>query len=382
MSRHPYRSVAAVAALALLGGVLAACTAGGTPPAGLSCAWQYRTDKDTLNVAYPDTGATYWSMNYNLIAGDEIILDGTYPDTRYISVITYNLGGNVVDAVTDRDIAPNAGSQNPFADEAASPGGSWSLTVRNGAPLSGGDNLLSTGVVGTVIYRTYVADTAGDPTGGAGLPDVKVKRMDGSVVPLADCATQVADSAVVDLINTFGPPTNVPAENPPVFKRPANIGGLYTNPDNTYIGAVAAWAPGKVLQVSGRAPTTPDTQAGASPAAPAQLRYWSVCTNEYRKPYPVTDCLYDAQVPLDGNGDYRIIVSTAADRPAWATTGNGYAWVEWGSTGVDMLLIMRHMLPDAGFTESAFTVAPGAAASTTMGVYAPVVTDVTGFTPA
>jgi len=182
----------------------------------------------------------------------------------------------------------------------------------------------------------------------------------------------VADSAVVDLINTFGPPTNVPAENPPVFKRPANIGGLYTNPDNTYIGAVAAWAPGKVLQVSGRAPTTPDTQAGASPAAPAQLRYWSVCTNEYRKPYPVTECAYDAEVPLDGSGRYTIVTSTAADRPANATTADGVAWLNWGSTAQNMVMIARNMLPAAGFTTSVFDVAPGAAATTAMGAYAPV----------
>jgi hypothetical protein len=360
-------TIGAVAALA------AACVPGATPPAGLSCAWQYVTDESTLNVAYPDAGATYWSMQVNLLAGDQVILDGTYPDARYASIITYNLAGSVVDSITDRDIAPNAGNTNPFADPAAAPGGTYRVEARNGAPVSPGDNTLSATPIGTIIYRVYLSDVAGDRTGGVGLPNVSVRRMDGSVVPVPTCATQVADAAVVDLVNAFGPPTNVAPENPPVFTRPAQVGGLYANPDNAYVGAVAAYQPGTVVVVRGRAPITPDTGSGVSPADPAQqLRYWSLCTNEYRKPYPVTECVYDHQVPLDAEGDYTIVTSTADDRPSNATTADGVAWLDWGSTAQNMVMIARNMLPAAGFTESVFAVAPGADATTAMGAYAPV----------
>jgi len=367
------RRTAAATALAVLGALGAACVPGSTPPAGLTCAWQYVTDEATLNVAYPDSGATYWSMQINLIAGDQVILDGTYPDARYASLITYNLAGNVVDSITDRDIAPDAGSENPFADPAASSGGTYRVEARNGAPVSGGDNLLSATPIGTIIYRVYVSDVAGDPTGGVGLPSVSVRRMDGTVVPVPTCATQVADNAVVDLVNAFGPPTNVAPANPPVFTRPAQTGGLYANPDNAYVGAVAAYQPGTVVVVRGQAPTTPDTEAGVSPADPGQqLRYWSMCTNEYRKPYPVTECVYDNQIPLDASGRYTIVTSTAGDRPSNATSADGVAWLDWGSTAQNMVMIARNMLPASGFNQSVFDVAPGAPATSAMGPYAPV----------
>ena len=35
-------------------------------------------------------------------------------------------------------------------------------------------------------------------------------------------------------------------------------------------------------------------------------------------------------------------------------------------------MILRHMLPDDGFTQNVFSVAPGDPADTTMGEYAPV----------
>lgn len=374
-AERPVRLLALGVLVALIGAVTAACAAGGgTPPAGLSCAWQYKTTKDTLNVAYPDSGATYWSMTYNLIVGDQIILDGTFPEARYISFITYNLGGSVIDNITDSAITPNAGSDNPFADAGATPGGSYRVEVRNDIAAGSPDNLLATGgIAGTVIYRTYVSDISGDPTGGVGLPSVSVRRADGSIVPLANCVNPGGDASLVDLINAFGPATDVPALHPPVFKRPATVAGLYANPDNGYVAAVSAHQAGNVVVIRGKAPTTPDTVAGDSPAqAGNDMRYWSMCTNEYRKPYPVTDCAYDSQVPLDANGYYTIVASTPADRPATATTANGVTWLDWGSMAQDMLLIMRNMLPAAGFSQHVFNVAPGQAATTAMGPYAPL----------
>jgi hypothetical protein len=102
------------------------------------------------------------------------------------------------------------------------------------------------------------------------------------------------------------------------------------------------------------------------------MRYWSMCTNEYRKPYPVTDCTHDTQVPLDDDGWYTIVASTAADRPANATIDQGVAWLEWGSTTHDMLLILRNMLPAATFDHDVFEVAPGQPASSAMGDYTPL----------
>jgi hypothetical protein len=330
--------------------------------------------RDTLNVAYPDTGATYWSMSYNLIAGDRIELEGTFPDARYISFVTYGLTGSAVDHLTDRDIQADVGSSNPFADPGAPDGGSYALTLSASAgPGAPGNVLAAGGVTGSVVYRTYVPDDSGDPTGGVGLPTVKVRRADGSVVTIPECADPGGDPTLVSLINAFGPATDVAPLDPPLFKRPAAVAGLYANPDNGYVAAVAEHQPGEVVVVRAKAPTVPDTVAGASPATPGRdMRYWSMCTNEYRKPYPVTDCTHDTRVPLDGDGWYTIVASTAADRPSNATTADGVAWLDWGSTTFDMVLILRNMLPDAGFTEDVFDVAPGQPASSAMGEHAPL----------
>jgi hypothetical protein len=177
----------------------------------------------------------------------------------------------------------------------------------------------------------------------------------------------------VNLVNAFGPPTDVAPLDPPQFKRPGAVAGLYANPDNGYVAAVAEHEAGKVVVIRAKAPTAPDTEGGESPAAAGHdMRYWSMCTNEYRKPYPVTDCTHDTQVPLDGDGWYTIVASTAVDRPTNATTAEGVAWLDWGSTTHDMLLILRNMLPDAGFTEDVFDVAPGQPASSVMGDHTPL----------
>lgn len=345
-----------------------------TPPAGLSCAWRYKVTRDTLNVAYPDTAATYWSMSYNLLAGDHIEITGTFPDARYFSFVTYDMTGSAVDHMTDRDLQADPESSNPFADPGAPPGGTYALTVSSSVGTGAPGNVLAAGgVLGNVIYRTYVADDPGDPTGGVGLSAVGVRRADGSLVPIPACPNPGGDPSLAELINAFGPPTDVPPLDPPVFKRPTAVAGLYANPDNGYVAAVAGHQPGDVVVVRAKAPTVPDTEAGDSPAASGrEMRYWSMCTNEYRKPYPVTDCTYDTQVPLDSNGWYTIVASTPGDRPANATTAEGVAWLDWGSTSYDMLLILRNMLPDAGFSGDVFEVAPGQPASSAMGDYAPV----------
>ena len=102
-----------------------------------------------------------------------------------------------------------------------------------------------------------------------------------------------------------------------------------------------------------------------------QVRYWSICSNEYRKPYPVSSCLADEAIPLDDQGRYTIVVATPEDRPAHADAAHDAAWLRWGSTDHDVLLLVRNMLADPDFAESATRLAPGALAVSSMGAYAP-----------
>jgi hypothetical protein len=82
----------------------------------------------------------------------------------------------------------------------------------------------------------------------------------------------------------------------------------------------------------------------------SQLRYWSLCTNEF-----VTErfwgCVMDDQLPLAADRSYTIVVTAAADRPSNARPSCGIAWIPAGP-GADTVLIERNMLPAASFHQS------------------------------
>ena len=368
-----------VIVLTLAVGVLGigACTAS-NPTAGVSCAWGIKADKNNFNVAFPDATATYFVTKYKLLPGQKLVLTGTYPYARYMSLHTYTLRGEDIDHIPDRLIVPDPGSDNPFTNLAASiipAKRRWTVTISPEATVQNGQdgaNTISTPHVGSVMLRVYVTDNPLDQTGGVPLPQISVIDADGTTTAvLPTCTTQGPSPVGAFLVNLFGPATDKPPNDPPFFKRPLAVAG-YPNRDNAYLASIAAYKPGKVIVVRGKAPTTPDTQAGQSPATPAQLRYWSFCTNEYRKPYPVSFCAIDHEAPLDGSGYYTIVVSTPDERPDNANTVHGVTWIDWGSTATNLMMAFRHMLPDPEFAETVSNVAPGQLASEVMGDYTPV----------
>lgn len=367
--------------------------AAGSAVAGTTatCSWPVKANKETLNVAYPDTAATYWVQRYSLAPGERLDLGWKKPNARYSSFITYALTGGALDVRTDRDlevgpdgtatvqlsadVAPHSGGNRIAAtgqatnaagtaiDNTAGPGATAAPTTATTAAGGRAD--------GTVIYRVYVSGDPGDPAGGP-LPTVTVVRADGSRLELPPCPNPGGSPDAAALVDRFGPATNVSPPAQPVFIRPANGGGnLYPNPDNVYVATIVGYQPGRVVVVRGKAPTYPDTRAGQPVTGDEQVRYWSLCTNEYRKPYPVSFCLHDDEVALDAAGDYTFVVSTPGDRPANATEANGVTWLDWGSTDVNGLLLLRNMLASPSFPESATNLKPGSLASSTMGAYAP-----------
>jgi hypothetical protein len=94
-----------------------------------------------------------------------------------------------------------------------------------------------------------------------------------------------------------------------------------------------------------------------------------LCTNE-RHTTRFVDCAVDEDVPLEDNGWYTVVVSAPADRPANATADCGVAWLVWG-TAPETLVILRHMLPDAGFAHAIQRVERPADLQTVVGEYLP-----------
>lgn len=386
-------------------------TTGSSVP-GTPCAWAVRADKETLNIAYPDTAATYWALGYDLAPGELIELRGRFPQARYASFISYGPNGGAIDVLTDRDIVADPASSNPFAvgTTGTGRGRNYTVTIRRDsgdgagtnvvrartdpstspttatappttvAPTASADpmeiNRLGGGGVdavrGTVLYRVYLPDQTGDPTGGAGLPKVAVVTRDSRHRAVPTCASPGASSGAVERVRRNGPATDKPAPSQPTFIRPeAGAATLYPNPDNIYIATILEHQPGRIAVVEGKAPTSPDPAGGHPVGRDEQVRYWSLCTNEYRKPYPVTACATDQQTALDSAGRYTYVISTPEDRPTNATAADGVTWLDWGSTKVNVLVLLRHMLASPSFPESAVDVAPGALAVTTMADYAP-----------
>jgi hypothetical protein len=94
-------------------------------------------------------------------------LTGRYPDARYASISVYTTGASpfttngVGSDLTDYQIAPGAGSINPW-QQSASPGGKFTITLRPD-PLQGQANTLPLapagkpdGSKGYLAYRVYL----------------------------------------------------------------------------------------------------------------------------------------------------------------------------------------------------------------------------------
>jgi hypothetical protein len=100
----------------------------------------------------------------------------------------------------------------------------------------------------------------------------------------------------------------------------------------------------------------------------AQLRYFSLCTNEIASQRFIA-CATDDQSPRDASGFVSYVVSTPSARPRAATPECGYTWLPFGPSSENSLIV-RHMLPDASFGQAIQRAQPTAEGKT-MGDYLP-----------
>lgn len=338
----------------------------GTPAplgTGARCAWPVRADRETLNVAYPDTAATYWVQRYSLAPGESILYRWTRPAARYSSFVVYDASGTVVGHQSDRTRGLDGRNRSTHIVVGAIEDGDDTIVT---API--GANGRSEG---SIIYRVYLPDLGVDRAGGVPLPRATLIDAAARRTRVPTCDRPVANPDVAATVARMASITGTPVPEVPVFIRPRGDGAtLYPNPDNTYVATIVDHRPGRVVIIRGRAPTFPDTRAGERIRTSDQLRYWSFCTNEYAKPYRTSACRHDAQVATR-RGEYTIVVSTRADRPAGLRARDGETWLPWGSTAVPSLILMREMLPAPEFAQAAARLAPGQPAAAVMGEYAP-----------
>jgi hypothetical protein len=370
------------------------------------CSWPLETSVDSLlNVAYPDTNASYWTMPIDTAHWSGMVITGTFPAARFMSLTSYDAHGAAVEGLLDYQIRPDAGGNNPFnPDESGAPAldsGSYTVIVRQTAEASGANShrrlvrgeiflpfitkgpllaatpnflSLSGDRLGWIIYRIYVPNNGENQQGGVDLPAVTLVAHDGSQLALSPCTkrdlSSLADNGYSNVIaaitqiladaeETGGNESVTCAPDEVAFAIPKVTGGYFPNPANKYIAAPdLCYQSDRVVVVSGKAAGFPDTYNGAPVWQPADqfsqidLRYWSLCNNNQQKPYPVVQCAADWQTGIDEQGYYTYIAAETegGKQPTWLPAG--VTWLPWGSKTANNILILRNMIPSSNFHQA------------------------------
>ncbi|WP_370307369.1 hypothetical protein [Sinimarinibacterium flocculans] len=391
--------------------------------AAQGCSWTKVFDPAVLNFAYPDTSAHYWLA---LIPAPgplgRIRLTGRVPEVRYYAFNAYDALTAPYDAIADYEIAPLYGLQTPFLGPArvdrripigaeytvelafeSPPGQRAGNTLYSAALASIGGITLPNPAMALVVYRTYLPQ--GDVTGGVGLPLIELETPAGAVIPVGGGDTcsrtvsQIIEAAVLGSVNALLtqagfpdlplPPLAIPGTSsqpefsvfyglaaglqdagipvPDVLIEGSTIGGFFSTKNTRYAYALFTRSHGHLYVVRGKAPRFVDGDA-----ADPQLRYWSLCQNEFVT-QRVVGCLADYEVVLDAEGYYTVVVSDYGARPAHAYAEHGYNWLPWGAYP-DGDFIVRNMLPEPNFAQAFQNIARGADPVSVAGAYFPAAT--------
>ena len=392
---------------------------------GLGCGWIAASDADTANIAFPDKAARYWVALIPMTPGNRLRIDGVYPDARYFSFNSYDLALRPTDAVADRDLKPQAGSRNPFAEQGAPIGGHYTAFLNFGpAPDPRGENSFYTGSVGAgpaqvpnglivpIIYRTYLG-SGERQDGGVALPLLTLESTSGQVIGTLPTCTEpflpnfgglAPKTGLNEQINNADYPNQLALPFPTAIYPPASRrfyglpdtvmqiiisqsglsaqasqlpalpttggGGFLSNVHNDYTSSTFARRYGNLFLVRAKAPSY-RSQPGVG-FGREQMRYWSLCQNEFAT-QRYTDCSFDRQTPLDADGYFTVAISDTTERPVAATAANGITWLPWGAYP-DGVLLYRQMLVDDNFKQAIKDVPNGTPLKDIMGDYAPQTT--------
>ena len=400
------------------------------------CSWWLETTPQTMNVAFPDTSATYWTTPYLALPGMSIEVAGSFPETRFLAFTAYNNAGGVYDSatgapsqITDFDIvpAPSSPQPNPWAETSAPntpAGGTFTVTLRddvdpgdiNALPILPPDPQpqgTAPANLGFLVMRVYLPE--GDAQDVA-LPKLTVVDAKGKRTALPACSGKGTAAigkigkaakflSIMKQIKAGTWPTPQPApcttdpdgcppENSFFRATSATTNSFFPNDANAYASMLFTPTPGEVVVIKMLAPTTPWNVEGGTTTVPwpnddYQLRYGSVCNNVYAAPYPVVanpkpkkgmtyGCVADNAAVRDDAGYVTIAISPPRSRPSNATTANGVNWLPTSvSKPKDVEMVaLRNMLASAGFANAIQNVPSGSNAAATaaaMGDYYPEV---------
>jgi hypothetical protein len=374
-----------------------------------------RFDPDTVNVLYPDSSAQYWSATYTAVPGTRIRIDGVFPYARYTSWNVYDPLLRPFAKLSDYQLAPDAGSANPFVAGAArnTPESArhYTLYITFSATDHPGPNTIyvdpSQHPAGLLTLRVYEPDAGRDVTGGVGVPQVTWQSTSATGLPSLTSPCSSLEKPTSSLLSgayasqngpSLGAP--YPGNDPPDWHKFVNIcqsgsdllfdnplgsqapqtgqnpcsnfgtGGFLSNTDNAYTYAFISRGFGPIVAFHAKAPTFANTYPDAATMPTGvQLRYWSFCQNDpYSERYVA--CLRDDQIARR-HGEYTVVVAPPGEWPAAAQRrcAGVVSWIPWGPQPQGVVLY-RQMLPSASFAQAIENVSYGSEKAE-MGAYYP-----------
>jgi hypothetical protein len=378
MSWQGLRSLIAMTAL-MVGAFVVAPSADAT---AVGCAWLGESDQRDVNIGAPDLDAFYVQDALAPDPSTTITIRGRFPNARYFSFHAYDAQGNVLASIYDQQINADPGSANPFRRRpSARARDFYTLHIAFSArPSTPAENTLyvdpaQAGSAATLIYRIYVPQTPGDPSGDVGYPSVAISHAGQTLLEQGGCMTSPPPfgsdiwklEAQNDYPSVLPTPANSAATRVPTWTR--SFGSRLGNEQNAYLGAILSREYGQLVVIHARAPSFPDTLRGAPPYARAQLRYWSFCTYDDQGEAG-WGCAADYAAAVRRH-TLTYVISDPGNRPGNATARNGVTWLPWGATESSIQIVYRNMLPSRTFRFAAQRIQPGQSAEKVMGPYYP-----------
>jgi hypothetical protein len=361
-----------------------------------SCPFPLHADPDLLNIAYPDQSAQYWLGEVAVPPGTTATISGSFPRARYFSFNAYE-GSMPVDAIADYEIRARTGV-NPFvtgvnrASAGTPKAGTYSIKVVGGprpAAKARAANTLYAGqgqngepqAAAFILYRVYLG--VPNSQGGVALPTISYARAASATTSIPACQQlqPATGGALNDEVQSQSAPYNSSAST---VTRPVwgvsqssatarTIGPVsvyssspfFPNIDNVYLSLEVTRNTGDVVAVRLFPPTVPDDTAPVMRTS--QLRYWSLCTNDFPTTRYVA-CLADKAARRGSEGYVTIVISDPAHKPHHLRPGDN--WLPAGPYP-DIFLLYRNMLPSNSFTHAVQDVPAGSPPAKTMGAYYP-----------
>jgi hypothetical protein len=341
-----------------------------------------------------DTHAMFFTSAFLLTKGQSLIIHGTYPRGRFMTIVSYPLkpgeGFTLAAPATgliDVNVRPDPGSSNPFLPGANrdTPNSKRRYTVTVVPQVIPPPNKQAPNVLYAysdksqegdgiaVLIREYAVDShTPDLSGGTGIPQLTLKRADGTVTSNLNTICKQINSPAWGVqnkpsitpsawkaLNNFpsgGGYTVAPIRYTATGKwtrywgsnytivgsyLPASVnakipfstgGGQGSDIASAYGATFLSYKFGKVYWFHVKAPTSVATfnDEKRYNSANKQVRYFSINSEQSPASGMVNMSLYDESIPVDANGYMTIAVSSPQDRPKNAVYGCGVAWLNRG----------------------------------------------------